>query len=133
MPIAGPISVLRLEFYGTGNKGFTLKYNLLQFQLENQTRLLIFGGAYSNHLVAVAARFMKGNPRVRRESAELLIDPVASLDTQGMSVVSPRMADFQRLLQDSNQRAYRLQGLLSRSNLPLSGASGLLGCMMAPR
>jgi len=76
---------------------------------------------------------LQGSPRVRRESAELLMDPVASLDTQGMPVVSPRMADFQRLLQDSTQRANRLQGLLSRSNLPLSGASGLLGGMMAPR
>ena len=105
----------------------------MQFQLENQTRPLIFGGAYSNYLVWVAASSIKGNPRVRRESAEFLLDSVASLDTQGMSVVSPRMADFQRLLQDSTQRANRLQGLLSRSNLPLSGASGLLGGMMAPR
>ena len=47
MPIAGPISVLRLDeldSYVTWNQGFKLKYNLLQFQLENQTRLLTFGG-----------------------------------------------------------------------------------------
>ena len=117
----------------TGNKGFKLKCDLLQFQLENQTHLLIFSGASSDHLVAAAARFMKGSPRVRLESAELLMDPVASLDTQGIPVVSHRMADFQRLLQDSRQRANRLQGFLIRSNLPLSGASGLLGGMMAPR
>ena len=136
IPGAGPISIVRLDeldSYVTGNKAFKLKSNLLQFQLEGQARLLTFGGAYSNHLVAVAARFMKGSPRVKLESAELLMDPVALLDTQGMPVVSPRMADFQRLLQDSTQRANRLQGLLSRSNLPLSGASGLLGGMMAPR
>ena len=83
--------------------------------------------------MSVAARLMKGKPIIRRETAELLIDPVASSDTQGTPVVSPRMADFQRLLQDSTQRANRLQGLLSRSNLPLSGASGLLGGMMTPR
>ena len=83
--------------------------------------------------MAVAVRFMKGSPRVRRESAELLMDPAAPLDAQGMPVVSPRMANFQRLLKDSSQRANRLQGLLSLSNLPLSGASGLLGGMMAPR
>lgn len=87
---------------------------ILGFWENTHARLLIFGGAYSNHLVSVAARFMKGKPRVRRESAELLIDPVASLDTQGMSVVCPRMANFQRLLQDPTQRANRLQGLLSR-------------------
>ena len=106
---------------------------ILGFWENLNARLLVFGGAYSNHLVSVMARFMKGNPRVRRESAKLLMDPVASLDTQGMPVVPPRMADFQRLLQDSTQRANRLQGLLSRSNLPLSGTSGLLGGMMAPR
>ena len=83
--------------------------------------------------MALAARFMKGRPRGRRESAELLMDPVASLDTQGTPVVSLRMADFQRLLQDSSRRANRLQGVLSRSNISLSGASGLLGGMMAPR
>ena len=88
----------------------------MQFQLENQTRLLTFSGAYSNHLVAVAARFIKGSPRVRLESAELLMDPVASLDSQDMPVVSPRMAAFQRLLQDPSQRDNRLQGLPSRSN-----------------
>ena len=47
MPIAGPISVLRLDELDscvTWNQGFKLKYNLLQFQLENQTRLLTFGG-----------------------------------------------------------------------------------------
>ena len=133
MPIAGPMSVLRLDSCVTGNNGFKLKYNLLRIQLENQTRLLTFGAAYSNHLVAVASRLIKGSLRVRRESAELLMDPVATLDTHGKPVVLPRMADFQRLFQDSSQRANRLQGLLSRSNLPLSGVSGILGGTMAPR
>lgn len=133
MPIAGPMSVLRLDSCVTGNNGFKLKYNLLRIQLENQTRLLTFGGAYSNHLVAVAARLIKGSLRVRRESAELLMDPVATLDTHGKPVVLLRMADFQRLFQDSSQRANRLQGLLSRSNLPLSGLSGIFGGTMAPR
>ncbi|HBW84231.1 MAG TPA: 1-aminocyclopropane-1-carboxylate deaminase, partial [Gammaproteobacteria bacterium] len=52
-----PISVLRLDEldpYVTGNKGFKLKHNLLRLQLHDRTRLLTFGGAYSNHLVAVA-------------------------------------------------------------------------------
>ncbi|MGI4834102.1 MAG: 1-aminocyclopropane-1-carboxylate deaminase/D-cysteine desulfhydrase [Janthinobacterium lividum] len=38
-----------------GNKARKLKYNLLQAQAEGHTRLLTFGGAYSNHLAAVAA------------------------------------------------------------------------------
>ncbi|MVN76841.1 pyridoxal-phosphate dependent enzyme [Hymenobacter sp. HMF4947] len=38
-----------------GNKARKLKYNLLHARAEGHTRLLTFGGAYSNHLAAVAA------------------------------------------------------------------------------
>ena len=58
LPDAATVSVLRLDEldpYVTGNKSFKLKYNLLKLQAEGHGRLLTFGGAYSNHLVAVAA------------------------------------------------------------------------------
>ena len=38
----------------SGNKLRKLKYNLLQAKSENQETLLTFGGAYSNHIAAVA-------------------------------------------------------------------------------
>jgi len=38
-----------------GNKARKLKYNLLAARAQGHTRLLTFGGAYSNHLAAVAA------------------------------------------------------------------------------
>jgi 1-aminocyclopropane-1-carboxylate deaminase len=38
-----------------GNKARKLKYNLQQARAEGHTRLLTLGGAYSNHLAAVAA------------------------------------------------------------------------------
>jgi len=38
----------------SGNKFRKLKYNLLQAKEENQETLLTFGGAYSNHIAAVA-------------------------------------------------------------------------------
>ncbi|WP_296149795.1 1-aminocyclopropane-1-carboxylate deaminase/D-cysteine desulfhydrase [uncultured Flavobacterium sp.] len=38
----------------SGNKYRKLKYNLLQAKVENQTALLTFGGAFSNHIAAVA-------------------------------------------------------------------------------
>jgi len=38
----------------SGNKFRKLKYNLLQAKKENKTTLLTFGGAYSNHIAAVA-------------------------------------------------------------------------------
>lgn len=39
----------------SGNKWRKLKYNLLEAQLQGQSHLLTFGGAFSNHLYAVAA------------------------------------------------------------------------------
>lgn len=38
----------------SGNKWWKLKYNLVQAMEEKQHTLLTFGGAYSNHIVAVA-------------------------------------------------------------------------------
>lgn len=38
----------------SGNKFRKLKYNLLQAKTENQSSLLTFGGAFSNHIAAVA-------------------------------------------------------------------------------
>ncbi|WP_426064105.1 1-aminocyclopropane-1-carboxylate deaminase/D-cysteine desulfhydrase [Flavobacterium sp. DSP2-3-1] len=38
----------------SGNKFRKLKYNLLQAKVENQETLLTFGGAFSNHIAAVA-------------------------------------------------------------------------------
>lgn len=39
----------------SGNKYRKLKYNLLQAKAENHQQLLTFGGAFSNHIAAVAA------------------------------------------------------------------------------
>ena len=39
----------------SGNKFRKLKYNLLQAKAENQHTLVTFGGAFSNHILAVAA------------------------------------------------------------------------------
>ncbi|PHR69642.1 MAG: 1-aminocyclopropane-1-carboxylate deaminase [Lutibacter sp.] len=39
----------------SGNKYRKLKYNVVQAKLENRGTLLTFGGAYSNHISAVAA------------------------------------------------------------------------------
>ncbi len=39
----------------SGNKWRKLKYNLLDAQAKNESAVLTFGGAYSNHLYATAA------------------------------------------------------------------------------
>lgn len=44
-----------LHPYVSGNKLRKLKYNLLQAKNENKQTLLTFGGAFSNHILAVAA------------------------------------------------------------------------------
>ncbi|TAH26907.1 MAG: 1-aminocyclopropane-1-carboxylate deaminase/D-cysteine desulfhydrase [Cytophagales bacterium] len=41
-------------YYG-GNKWRKLKYNLIEMKKQNQSRLLTFGGAFSNHIYACAA------------------------------------------------------------------------------
>lgn len=41
--------------YVSGNKWWKLKYNLQQAKMENRQTILTFGGAYSNHIVAVSA------------------------------------------------------------------------------
>ena len=41
--------------YISGNKYRKLKYNLLQAKAENKDTVLTFGGAFSNHILAVAA------------------------------------------------------------------------------
>lgn len=38
----------------SGNKFRKMKYNLIQAKKENQTTLLTFGGAFSNHIAAIA-------------------------------------------------------------------------------
>ena len=44
-----------LHPYISGNKFRKLKYNLLEAQAGNRTTLCTFGGAFSNHILAVAA------------------------------------------------------------------------------
>ncbi len=41
--------------YVFGNKWYKLKYNLIEAAKQNKKTLLTFGGAYSNHIYAVAA------------------------------------------------------------------------------
>ncbi len=52
------LSVLRLDQtdpHVSGNKYFKLKYNLKQAESEGKDTILSFGGAYSNHIAALAS------------------------------------------------------------------------------
>lgn len=85
-----------------GNKARKLKYNLLQAKAEGQTRLLTFGGAYSNHLAAVAAAgrlYGFGTVGVVRgdELARQPLNPVLSrCQADGMGLRFVSRADYRR-------------------------------------
>jgi len=61
IPVSSPditLAVKREDLihpFVSGNKFRKLKYNLLQAKLENHKAILTFGGAFSNHIAAVAA------------------------------------------------------------------------------
>lgn len=63
-----------IDPYISGNKWRKLKYILFRAQKEHKTRLITFGGAYSNHLVATAAfasrSGLKSTAFVRGESVK---------------------------------------------------------------
>jgi 1-aminocyclopropane-1-carboxylate deaminase len=63
--IAGEtLSILRLDLpdpLSGGNKSFKLKYNLAEMKRLGYNRLLTFGGAFSNHIAAVANAGRKNN------------------------------------------------------------------------
>ena len=103
LPGAATVSVLRLDEidpYVTGNKGFKLKHNLLKLQAEGHARLLTFGGAYSNHLVAVAAAGQRlGIETIGVVRGELIepLNPRLSFALRcGMRLHAMTRADYQR-------------------------------------
>ena len=86
--------VLRLDLmhrWVNGNKWFKLKYNLLEAKQKNFTRLLTFGGAYSNHIYATAAAgnlFGFRTIGVIRGEERLPLNPTLSFAVQqGMQLV----------------------------------------------
>ncbi len=73
-----------------GNKARKLKYNLLEARRRGHTRLLTFGGAYSNHLAAVAAagrlHGLATVGLVRGEAAGAFNPTLARCATDGMAL-----------------------------------------------
>jgi 1-aminocyclopropane-1-carboxylate deaminase/D-cysteine desulfhydrase-like pyridoxal-dependent ACC family enzyme len=57
LPYSVHLDIKRLDLIHpqiSGNKFFKLKYNILEAQKQGLTRILTFGGAYSNHIAATA-------------------------------------------------------------------------------
>ncbi|GJM13850.1 MAG: 1-aminocyclopropane-1-carboxylate deaminase [Pseudohongiella sp.] len=97
------MNVLRLDRCHpllTGNKWYKLKYNLLEFQKRPELPILSFGGAYSNHLHALAAAGkylgMETIGVLRGELPEPL-NPVLSFALeQGMTLHPVSRVDYRR-------------------------------------
>lgn len=76
--------------YVSGNKWYKLKYNLQEAYIQKKETLLTFGGAYSNHLIAVAAAAYKNNFKsvaiVRGEKTLPLNKVLAFCEKMGMQL-----------------------------------------------
>ena len=76
----------------SGNKFRKLKYNLVEAKRQGATRLITFGGAYSNHILAVAASGYESNFQttgIIRGEATLPLNPTLQKASErfGMQLV----------------------------------------------
>jgi len=130
------VNVLRLDKCHpqlSGNKWYKLKYNLLEFQQQPNLPILSFGGAYSNHLHALAAAGkligMRTIGVVRGEILEPLNPVLAFATGQGMTLLPVSRSDYRR-----KQHADFLDDLRGRFGdfhlLPEGGSNSLAikGC-----
>ena len=130
------LNVLRLDKIHpllSGNKWYKLKYNLLEFQQKRELPILSFGGAYSNHLYALAAAGkilgMQTIGVVRGELPSTLNPVLTFAKEQGMTLHSVSRSDYRR-----KQQAAFLEDLRSKYGdfhlLPEGGSNALAikGC-----
>lgn len=130
------LRVLRLDQIHptlSGNKWFKLKYNLEAIQQQGITRVLSFGGAYSNHIRALAAAGkcldLETIGLIRGELVEPLNPILAFAQQQGMQLIGVSRSEYRR-----KQQPMFLQQMRSRFGefylLPEGGSNRLAvaGC-----
>lgn len=120
-----------------GNKGFKLKYNLLEMQRQKQNTLLTFGGAYSNHIAAAAKAGKKygfntigiiRGEELNEKSSEVL--ETAYMDGMRFHFVSREK--YRRMRNDNENSLTELKNLFGNFYLLPEGGSnelGVKGCM----
>jgi len=88
-----------LHPFVSGNKWRKLKYNLLEAKQKGHKTLLTFGGAYSNHIAAVAAAGSKFDFKtigiIRGEKVEPLNPTLSFATEQGMELHFISRSDYQ--------------------------------------
>ena len=119
------VDVLRLDLLQPniqGNKYYKLKYNIVQARKENKSILLSFGGAYSNHIAALAKlgaleKFTTIGI-IRAEEHEDLSYTLKEAEQNGMLFKFCNRTDyrnFRKHLNNNNQEAF---GELLKKHLP---------------
>ena len=110
------LKVLRLDLVHplvSGNKWFKLKHNLALALRQGHDTVLSFGGAYSNHLVALAAAAKLSGLRsiavVRGEPVAPLNPALAFMQQQGMLLHWVSRSDYRRKHEDSFKQALHAQ------------------------
>ncbi|HKC68761.1 MAG TPA: pyridoxal-phosphate dependent enzyme [Bacteroidia bacterium] len=86
-----------IDLYAGGNKLFKLKYNLEEAQKQGYKKILTFGGAWSNHLAAVAA--VNNNPLpiiavVRGEEPKIYSDTLNFCKEKGVELHFVSRTDY---------------------------------------
>lgn len=92
----------------SGNKFRKLKYNLLQAKAENQETLLTFGGAFSNHIAAVA---FAGNEKGFKTIGIIRGDELASKVSENPTLLFAQNCGMQ--LEFISREDYRLKSEVS--------------------
>ena len=98
------VDVLRLDKIHpeiSGNKWFKLKYHLLRAKQENIKKLVSFGGAYSNHLIALAEACrlygFSSSAFIRGEEPVNLSHTLKALQERGMELRFLSRGDYQEM------------------------------------
>lgn len=117
----------------SGNKWLKLKYHITQIQQTHKAGILTFGGAFSNHLAAVAAMCkhhqLESMAYVRADLLDQLNPTLAFCRQQGMQLQrldrteyrQRNEADFQQQL----QRRYPLLQIVPEGGSSVAGAAGV--------
>jgi 1-aminocyclopropane-1-carboxylate deaminase len=129
------VDVLRLDKIHkeiSGNKWFKLKYYLQRAEQEHKTKLVSFGGAYSNHLIALAeACFLygfKSKAFIRGEEPSSLSHTLKAVKERGMELQFLSRQDYHDLTRSQLAGEYEIHQS-SAIIIPEGGAGkeGILG------
>ena len=121
----------------SGNKWYKLKYNILHAHHQGKKIIISFGGAWSNHIHALASAGQRLGVRtigvIRGERAEKLSATLLDAEQLGMQLHFVNRADYRRKHEKDFQRALLKALSLSSDEVhfvPEGGSNrfGVLGC-----